>query len=515
MTCRSESENQLNAGAEALLKLWIMLMTLFPVAANADISDLNVLLGDTRAAPYSETAPGSILSTFNAAVLGQLIKTDKNLDLVPGLLESWNWDFKTSEYVLKLQHGLVFHNGRPVTVQDLEFSLLRGFFSERQSFYRTYLSNVLGVEKIKMGSQFKSGTVAGIRITDNNTLRVKLTHPSPSFLLGLTGPYFSIVAIEALEKDYLTWKSIPIGAGPYRVASPFNDGVTVLSPLKKTSTTAKTVNLHTKLSKRHYDVLRYSANGLNIENLNAQLSELPASIMNLSFSNLNPDSKSLRFRTLVKNIVYKDDLVASFEELSVADEMLPKHLWGSSGISAKPDPELANKILSEDFAELRKKGIRLNIFSGSRLSKSKEHIVGKLQKQFAKLGIRLDYETSLNKFVSRDEAKRCQLFLSGMVADYIDPLVMFASLTKRGADPFTRAADDQHLEDLYMNASKDAQRNERIASLRKLSQYVIEMTYVLPLAEERVKIYYDPKTVKSLGSQTTPLTLFIENIEVK
>lgn len=338
-----------------------MLMALLLIAAKTDVSELHILLGDTRAAPYSETAPGSVLSTFNAAVLGQLIRTDKNLDLVPGLLESWHWDFNASEYVLKLKQGLVFHNGRPVTSQDLEFSLLRGFFSERQSFYRTYLSNVVGVDKIKPGSRFKTGMIAGIKSTDGSTLRVKLTHPSPSFLLGLTGPYFSIVAAEALEKDYLTWKSSPIGTGPYKVVSPFDDGTTVLSPVKSMGNHIKLVPLYTKSANRHYDVIRYNAGALGLAKLNVQLSELPASILNISFSNINSDSKSPRFRELVRNIVSKDDLVVGFEELSIADEMLPKHLWGNSGNSTKLRPDLVESILREEFVDLRKRGIRLNV----------------------------------------------------------------------------------------------------------------------------------------------------------
>jgi ABC-type transport system substrate-binding protein len=146
--------------------------------------EVNILLGDTNEAPYSELAPGRILSTFNAAVLGQLIKTDQNYNLIPGHLESWNWDFHTSEYVLKMRPGLKFHNGKPASAKDLEFSLLRGFFSAQQSFYRTYLSNVDGVNSIRAGSPFKTGLVSGVKIIDELTLRVKLSHPNPSFLLG-------------------------------------------------------------------------------------------------------------------------------------------------------------------------------------------------------------------------------------------------------------------------------------------------------------------------------------------
>ena len=59
-------------------------------------------------------------------------------------------------------------------------------------------------------------------------LKVSLTHPNPKFLINLTTPYFSIVAREALEEDFFTWKAAPLGAGDYRVTD-FNPSNQTLS----------------------------------------------------------------------------------------------------------------------------------------------------------------------------------------------------------------------------------------------------------------------------------------------
>lgn len=101
-----------------LLFFWAIMIDTLPTYAKTS-GEVNILLGDTNEAPYSELAPGRILSTFNAAVLGQLIKTDQNYNLIPGHLESWNWDFHTSEYVLKMRPGLKFHNGKPASFGEL------------------------------------------------------------------------------------------------------------------------------------------------------------------------------------------------------------------------------------------------------------------------------------------------------------------------------------------------------------------------------------------------------------
>lgn len=477
--------------------------------------ELTILLGDTNLPPYSETAPGNILSTFNAAVLGQLIQTDKNLDLIPGHLESWNWDYKTAEYVLKIKKGLTFHHGRAVNSKDLEFSLLRGFFSENQSFYRTYLSNIQGVDKIKPGTVFKSRMVDGVKIEDEFTVRVKLGTPNPSFLLGLTGPYFSFVPMEEIKADYLSWKKYPIGAGPYRVIEAYHDGVTKLERVTHQPEHADIVVLHTKATNQHFDVSTFESSELNLSKHRLNLSELASSILLLNYSNQNEISKKSTFRKFIRNVINKKEIIENIEGLSVADEMLPKHLWGRKGLKSENNLELAKSLLNHDLLSLKNEPIRLCVFSGPKLSKPRELMVRKIQTNFEKIGVKFEYETTLNKFTTREEAERCHLFLSGMVADYIDPLVMFASLTKRSADPYTRPISDETLEELYSNASSNAQKDARIQSLQKLSEYIIEKDILLPLAENRSKTFYDPNTIKNLGNQNQPLTLFIDRIEVK
>ncbi len=477
--------------------------------------ELNILLGETNSPPYSETAPGNILSTFNAAVLGQLIQTDKNLDLIPGHLESWKWDYKTSEFVLKIKKGLTFHHGRTVNSKDLEFSLLRGFFSTNQSFYRTYLSNIKGVDKIKPGTFFKSGMVEGVNVEDEFTVRVKLGTPNPSFLLGLTGPYFSFVPIEELKQDYLSWKKHPIGAGPYRVIEAYHNGVTKLERINHQSEHADIVTLHTRATNQHFDISTFESDDLDLSKHTKSLSELPASIIRLTFSNVNLIAKKPAFKNFINNAISKKDIIKNIDGYSVAEELLPKHLWGRKGLKSKNNLELARKLLNNELSTLKSEPIKLCVFSGPKINKSREKIIINLQNAFKAIGVNLEYETSLNKFTTKEDAQKFHLFISGMVADYIDPLVMFASLTKRSADPLSKSVEDDKLELLYNEAAINVQKEYRIKSLHQLSKYVTENNFIVPIAEEKSKTFYDPNTIKTLGNQNQPLTLFIDRIEVK
>ncbi|HAG91520.1 MAG TPA: hypothetical protein DCL41_06595, partial [Bdellovibrionales bacterium] len=133
---------------------------------------LRFQIGVNGRAPYLEDTSGEILSSFNAAVLGQLLTTDEDFNLQPGLLEKFDYEQSTNSFVLRLKSNLKFHNGRSVNSKDLEFSLLRGFFSSNSSFYSVYLKNIEGIDQIDpTRSLFKSGAVSGVKIVDDLTLK--------------------------------------------------------------------------------------------------------------------------------------------------------------------------------------------------------------------------------------------------------------------------------------------------------------------------------------------------------
>ena len=108
---------------------------------------MKILMTKDGSRPYAENASGDVLSTFNRAVLGQLLEVGKILELAPGLVSRWKWNSEDSTYELWLREGLEFHDGTKVMSEDLEFSLLRGFFSNNGHFMK-YIWETLRVLKI-------------------------------------------------------------------------------------------------------------------------------------------------------------------------------------------------------------------------------------------------------------------------------------------------------------------------------------------------------------------------------
>ena len=124
----------------------------------------------------------------------------------PSLAEAWSASEDGLTYDFTLRQGTLFHNGDPVTAEDVKFSFER---------YRG-ASHDLMMER-----------VAAVEIPDARHVRFKLKRPWPDFLTF----YASATAAGwIVPKKYVEkvgdegFKKTPIGAGPYKFVS-FNPGV--------------------------------------------------------------------------------------------------------------------------------------------------------------------------------------------------------------------------------------------------------------------------------------------------
>jgi len=120
----------------------------------------------------------------------------------PALAESWSESPDGKTYEFTLRPGLKFHNGDPVTSEDVVFSFTR------------YKGVGAGEFRAK---------VKNIEAVDARTVRIHLHEPWPDFMTfyGTTGTAASIVVpkkyMEQVGED--GFKKNPIGAGPYKVVS--------------------------------------------------------------------------------------------------------------------------------------------------------------------------------------------------------------------------------------------------------------------------------------------------------
>lgn len=473
---------------------------------------IKVLLATTNEAPYCETAPAEVLSTFNAAVLGSLFKIGPSFDLRPNLVESWKWNFREKAYDLTLRGDIVFHNGRGATAQDLEYSLLRGFFSTHRSFYKLYLENIEGVEAAERLSSFRSGAVSGVQVTGPLSVRIRLKTPNPGFLHSLVDGYFSLVPREAMTDDNVTWKEAPVGAGPFRVAEPFQNGRITIEGV---SAPHRKIAIYTRDTEASYDISLVDPEASKLSAYQHHAMELPASVWTMFFSKNHALSQNVHFRRAVSYLVNQEELATGLSECRPTHEMLPRHFWGRAQNQSRFNLASARHEVSLIPANLRTGPIEVAVFAGERLPAYRERILERLTRQFAALGLRISVTLTHDKFLSDADSRRFPIKIFGMVTDYVDPLVMFSGFHRGSPYENLRPYDDRNFEAHYEKATKIDDQEQKMAAVRNISHLVCADALSVPMVEESLVIYHSNGRVRSLGSQYQPLTLVLENVDFR
>lgn len=166
---------------------------------------------------------GSAGSTIGAVFSG-LVMLDENLQVVPDLAETWTVDDEGTVFTFYLRPEAAFHNGKPVTAQDVKFSWERAADPATESdTVATYLGDIVGVKAVIDG---ETEEIDGIEVIDDHTLQVTIDAPKPYFLAKLTYPVAFIVDEQNVQTP--DWEHQPNGSGPFRLRTWEDDNLIIL-----------------------------------------------------------------------------------------------------------------------------------------------------------------------------------------------------------------------------------------------------------------------------------------------
>ncbi|MBN1440072.1 MAG: peptide ABC transporter substrate-binding protein [Anaerolineales bacterium] len=143
-----------------------------------------------------------------------LVALDTSLNIRPELAERWDVTPDGRTYTFHLRERARFHNGRPVTADDVLYSWLRAASPGLRSTTAVrYLGDIAGLREYRAGT---ADSIPGIRIVDPQTLQVTLNAPVPFFLEKLAYPTSWIV--DRYNVRLPNWEFNPNGTGPFRMA---------------------------------------------------------------------------------------------------------------------------------------------------------------------------------------------------------------------------------------------------------------------------------------------------------
>jgi ABC-type transport system substrate-binding protein len=154
-------------------------------------------------------------AVYVAEIFSGLVTLDQNLKISPDLASSWDVSADRMTYTFHLRPNATFHDGRPVTAQDVQYSIERAANPATASpTAETYLGDIVGV-KDKLNR--KAASVEGVKVIDDHTLQITIDAPKAYFLAKLTFPAAYVVDKNNVERGGATWTDKPNGTGPYKL----------------------------------------------------------------------------------------------------------------------------------------------------------------------------------------------------------------------------------------------------------------------------------------------------------
>ncbi|MEM7127445.1 MAG: ABC transporter substrate-binding protein [Chloroflexota bacterium] len=162
-----------------------------------------LVIGSTQVPRHLNPAvqSGTATAVPGTQIFASPLRFDENWQPQPYLAESWEVAEDGLSVTLKLVEGATFHDGEPITSEDVKFS----------------------IETVQANHPFKSmyAPVTSVDTPDDLTAVINLEHPHPAILLAMSSALLPIIPEHIFNdgQDMPTHprNTDPIGSGPYKL----------------------------------------------------------------------------------------------------------------------------------------------------------------------------------------------------------------------------------------------------------------------------------------------------------
>ncbi len=202
---------------------------LFPSAVNN--TDPSINGGTLKVALVASSAFAGVLNVvsyednFDAQLLGwfseNILSADDNFVFDQDGAATYEYDVAAKTVTLHMKDGVKWHDGEPVTLDDLVYSYEVIAHKDYKGLrYDSEVTNVVGVEEYHDG---KADKISGLELSeDKMTLTIRFKEFDPSVLVGgfwigaIPRHYYQDVPVKEMASHEKS-RSKPIGFGPFKV----------------------------------------------------------------------------------------------------------------------------------------------------------------------------------------------------------------------------------------------------------------------------------------------------------
>ena len=135
--------------------------------------------------------------------------------LVNDLAEDYTISDDGLTYTFTLRDGVVFHNGREMTAEDVKYSLDRVTNPGTQSPGAGFFGSIAGYDAVASG---EADSLSGVNVVDDRTVEITLSRPDATFLHVMAINFSSVVPKEVVDEHGDDFGRHPVGTGAFELA---------------------------------------------------------------------------------------------------------------------------------------------------------------------------------------------------------------------------------------------------------------------------------------------------------
>ncbi len=280
-----------------------------------------------------------------------LVSFTPSFEYEPALAASWDISDDNRSVTFHLQPEAKWHDGQPVTAEDVKFSLMFVGHKDYTGPRYSNVSSIVGMDAWHTGA---ADDVAGIEIIDEKTIKITTIEPYGPFLYSIGGRYvlpkhiWGAVDVATADQQRELLEN-PVGSGPFvfkefvkdqYVATTANadywggkpkvDGVVIQAVSQDTA--------QAQLIKGEIDIMDVSDfNPTAVQALeDAKVQLKTAGLVAVQYMGINhkmPEFQDKRVRQALAHAINRQSIVDDllYGRGNVADNPLPKTIWAYPG----------------------------------------------------------------------------------------------------------------------------------------------------------------------------------------
>jgi oligopeptide transport system substrate-binding protein len=405
------------------------------------------------------------------------------LDPTPGLAAKWTATPDQKQWDFVLKPGIVFGNGRPITADDVKYTLQRIAAKGSGSTGADVLASMTDV-------------VAAAP----DTVRITLSQPWAELPSALGSPVFGIVPREAVEAPSPAFGEQPVGSGPFRIKTRSATGI-VLERSPGSSSLVDGVDIRffddTGAAYRAFTAGQLDWSRVPPEEVDAAAARYGRSAFRTYLAELfyafnlkSPTFTDVRFREAIVEAVDRQAIVrAIYHDIvrpldGIVVEGVPGHQDNPCGPPCRHDPAAAKALLATLYPPPAvPPPVNLDFDDDV----TQQAVAKAIQANLADVGITATLRPKpLKEYQQFAVSGQQELFRLGWIAGYPSPDAFLQPLFGSTSPSNVVGLASGPIDGLLGTARAEANPAKRVADYQAAERTIMALVPVIPIAQFQV-----------------------------